>query len=96
MSQLKEQILNYTQEIIPRESVAIIFDRLSKINLVGEEVESRHINSIGERFIDKEATMQNGICPHCGGRLVLRNGKYGQFYGCSNYPRCKFTHDLKQ
>lgn len=83
MSQLKEQILNYTQEIIPRESVAIIFDRLSKINLVGEEVESRHINSIGERFIDKEATMQNGICPHCGGRLVLRNGT-GKGAGCTS------------
>lgn len=24
----------------------------------------------------------------CGGKMVLRNGKYGPFYGCSNYPRC--------
>lgn len=26
----------------------------------------------------------------CGGRLVLRNGRYGQFYGCSNYPKCNY------
>ena len=26
------------------------------------------------------------------GILVLRSGKYGQFYGCSNYPQCKYTH----
>lgn len=30
-------------------------------------------------------------CPSCGGTLVLRKGKYGEFYGCSNYPKCKFT-----
>ncbi|MCQ2264293.1 MAG: topoisomerase DNA-binding C4 zinc finger domain-containing protein [Bacteroidales bacterium] len=30
-------------------------------------------------------------CPKCGGNLVLRTGRYGQFHGCSNYPNCKFT-----
>lgn len=35
--------------------------------------------------------LQEGICPRCGGKLVLRNGKAGQFYGCANYPQCKFT-----
>lgn len=30
-------------------------------------------------------------CPKCGGNLVQRNGKYGTFYGCSNYPNCVFT-----
>ena len=43
--------------------------------------------------------MQNkiseGICPRCGGKLVMRNGSYGQFYGCSNYPKCKFTKPIK-
>ena len=32
----------------------------------------------------------HNICPRCGGNLVLRQGKYGQFYGCENYPKCKF------
>lgn len=31
------------------------------------------------------------ICPLCGASLVVRHGKYGAFYGCSNYPNCKFT-----
>ena len=30
-------------------------------------------------------------CPYCGKPLVLRNGKYGQFWGCSAYPKCRFT-----
>ncbi len=30
-------------------------------------------------------------CPRCGGVLVRRNGKYGEFIGCSNFPKCRFT-----
>lgn len=30
-------------------------------------------------------------CPECGGNLILRKGKFGEFYGCSNYPNCKYT-----
>lgn len=33
-------------------------------------------------------------CPKCGGSLVEKNGKYGKFYGCSNYPKCKFTEAI--
>lgn len=33
-------------------------------------------------------------CSLCGAILVLRNGKNGQFYGCSNYPKCKFTKNI--
>ncbi len=30
-------------------------------------------------------------CPSCGGILIARHGMYGPFWGCSNYPNCKFT-----
>jgi len=29
-------------------------------------------------------------CPECGSHLVLRTGRYGEFKGCSNYPKCKY------
>ena len=32
-----------------------------------------------------------GICPQCGGKLIMRNGKYGSFIGCSNFPNCRYT-----
>lgn len=35
--------------------------------------------------------LNQNICPRCGGSLVLRKGQSGSFYGCSNYPKCKFT-----
>lgn len=33
-------------------------------------------------------------CPKCKNSLVLRNGRFGQFYGCSSYPRCKYTQNI--
>ena len=32
-------------------------------------------------------------CPQegCGGELVQRQGRHGKFFGCSNYPRCRYT-----
>ena len=46
-----------------------------------------HISNIHET----KNSIQNNICPRCGSDLILREGKYGSFYGCSNYPNCKFT-----
>lgn len=37
---------------------------------------------------------KSNVCPKCGGRLVVRNGKFGEFQGCSNYPECKYTKEL--
>ena len=54
VSQLEEHILSYTKEIIPRRDVLKIYDRLNKILLVGEEIENKHIQSIGERLSEKE------------------------------------------
>lgn len=30
-------------------------------------------------------------CPLCGGDLVIKNGKHGEFVACSNYPTCKYV-----
>jgi len=31
-------------------------------------------------------------CPECDSIMILKNSKYGKFYGCSKYPLCKGTH----
>lgn len=37
-----------------------------------------------------------GKCPQCGeGTLQRRKGKFGWFYGCSNYPKCKYTKPME-
>jgi ribonuclease HI len=44
-------------------------------------------------IIKAESEKEN--CPKCNGYLVKRNGKFGSFYGCSNYPKCKFIKPIK-
>ena len=34
------------------------------------------------------------ICPTCGSKLLEKNGKYGKFLGCANYPNCRFTKKI--
>lgn len=33
-------------------------------------------------------------CPKCGSVLKKRNGKFGEFWGCSSYPDCKYTRNV--
>ena len=41
--------------------------------------------------MEKKAPEETGeICPECGNPLVIRNGRYGEFVACSNYPECKY------
>lgn len=34
------------------------------------------------------------VCPKCGGRLRERSGQFGRFYGCSNYPGCRYNRKI--
>lgn len=43
-----------------------------------------------ERAADGDAAMG---CPRCGGKLKLKNGRYGSFYGCENFPACRYTRN---
>lgn len=74
----KEQINNYKDILI------------SSLNY-DKEKKKKHVSNIRNNVANKKVLIRSGICPKCGGKLIARNGKYGTFYGCSNYPKCKFT-----
>ena len=40
----------------------------------------------------------NGDAPvcQCGKPMMLRKGRNGDFYGCSDYPRCRRTREVNQ
>ena len=47
-------------------------------------------NKFGKKI--KDTSFVGKECPDkCGGTLVIKNGRYGQFYSCNNYPKCKAT-----
>ncbi len=39
----------------------------------------------------RELELAGFRCELCGGEMVVRSGKFGAFYACINYPKCKFT-----
>jgi len=45
-----------------------------------------------ERFENGEKTIP--VCSICGSRMVIRKGKYGEFWGCMGYPNCKNTINI--
>lgn len=44
--------------------------------------------------IDKDDWKNKKYCPECDGLLVIRKSKDREFYGCTNYPKCKHTEKL--
>jgi ssDNA-binding Zn-finger/Zn-ribbon topoisomerase 1 len=41
----------------------------------------------------EEESVKN-LCLYCKNLLVLRNGKNGEVYGCSNFPKCRYTENI--
>ena len=36
------------------------------------------------------------FCPECGKKLLKRSGRYGEFIGCSGFPKCRFTCSVEE
>ena len=41
-----------------------------------------------------EAAKKVKKCPKCGSPLKMRKGKYGDFWGCTGYPGCRYTKNV--
>ena len=65
--------------------------RISSLEDFDIPEEMRIKNSDKEIADAKYKELLEGRCPNCGHKLVERNSKYGEFWGCSNYPYCQFT-----
>lgn len=44
-----------------------------------------------EKLAGLQREIKIELCPRCGGELKKRNGKFGEFFGCSNFPKCRYT-----
>ncbi|MBU0616867.1 MAG: topoisomerase DNA-binding C4 zinc finger domain-containing protein [Planctomycetes bacterium] len=34
-------------------------------------------------------------CAQCGSTMEMKRGRYGPFFSCNNFPRCKFVSNLR-
>ncbi len=82
-----------------------IYNKLYDFTQVSDSVKTKHVEDIRNRTegiaVEEEWSVRaEDVCPRCGGRLVLRTthrGPYAgnQFYGCSNYPKCKYIKNIE-
>ncbi len=55
-----------------------------------DKIEAGKKNIISQKVHEK--TGQS--CPKCGGELVKKNSRYGEFIACNNYPKCKYVKQV--
>lgn len=80
----KEILLTHDQQIE-------YINALQSFLITSNDDRKNHVSSVKQNNHRREAMIKDEICPQCGGILVKRKGKYGSFWGCSNYPNCEFT-----
>lgn len=92
------RIWNETEDVFDAEGVDSLYERLLALTDIDETVKRAHVANIHERYVAEKPVSSTSDCPRCGAELVLRTAKKGpnagnQFYGCSNYPKCRYTRD---
>ncbi len=68
-----------------------IYDYIINNQHQGKEARQEHKENVKAYKNNEEELKKQKICPYCKTELVLRKGKFGEFYGCSNYPKCRYT-----
>ena len=91
INQLKKEIEGYTELKLREEDIPTIVSKIRNADVTTKETAKEHIKEIQTKVSDKNVKIKNNICPKCGGNLVKRKGKYGEFLGCSNFPKCRYT-----
>lgn len=93
-----ERYLNLLQlrsaDVLTADEAYDIFLKLLPHIIVSEEEQKEHVTRINAQHGNPV------VCPWCGGKLVVRTAKKGanagkQFYGCSNYPKCRYTKTIE-
>ncbi len=52
--------------------------------------------TIGKGDFELPVEQTDIICDKCGAKMVVKNGRYGKFAACPNYPNCKNTKPLEE
>lgn len=67
-------------------------EHLQGVRKILKRNETKDVQHVKKR----ESSQRNEgyYCPDCGEKLLLRKGKFGEFYGCSAFPICRYTIDV--
>ena len=89
---LKQIIEEYKELKFGEDELDKIVSTIQNVNITDKDSKKKHIEQIKNKINHNQNSVNDGMCPKCGGVLVKRKGKYGMFTGCSNYPKCRYTN----
>ena len=72
-----------------------IFEYIKNYQYIGKEARAEHKQNV-IAYKETLEEKKRKICPRCKASLVIREGKNGKFYGCSNFPKCRFTTNVEE
>ena len=75
---------------------AEIFDYIKNNQHIGKDARREHKQNVIAYKESLEELQRQKICPYCKSELALRNGKNGKFYGCKNFPKCRYTMSCEE
>ena len=105
--EVTDMLVRYFPDIMDVKFTANMEEKLDDIeyggkvwqNVVGEfydGFEDKIAAANGDSFSLKAADeVSNVKCDKCGAFMVIRNGKFGKFLACPNYPKCKNTKPIE-
>ena len=90
-----EAIAKGKSQFFTEEEKQKVYEYIKNKQYIGKDKRQEHKERVIALKQEKENIEKNNLCPFCKSPLVLRKGKNGEFYGCSTYPKCKFTKKAK-
>lgn len=95
-SQLRSTVTKYRRELLAENALEGLKDLILSASIESTRANSKaHAARVRENIRIDQAKIKHMTCPRCGGQLVRRSGQYGSFLGCANFPRCRFTRQIK-
>ncbi|MDE5886006.1 MAG: NERD domain-containing protein [Muribaculaceae bacterium] len=80
--------------ILSRDTMKEIAQKIESFSIKGKEINQFHKEYAKKASANISREIRQGICPRCGGRLLVKKTKNSEFLGCENYPECKFSCDI--
>lgn len=94
ISQLRRVVESYKIIMFSEDEMCKFESKILAANIVDKDSRKQHVQQIRTKVKSDNTKILTGVCPRCGGNLIKREGKYGSFLGCSNYPKCKYTSKI--
>jgi hypothetical protein len=90
-NQLLPTIRQHRIPYLSIDQVNYIAYKINALKIDEKQGKREHKQYVKQNIYNRKENVKASICPKCGGELKVRKGPYGMFYGCSNFPKCKFT-----